>query len=128
MDNELEEFELYFEVDVSAPYKKSQKELAIKELTTRLAEEGCTSISVKDSYYIDRKSAESAHSFVLILSLISPIVAITGSVLAIRRELKAFKNKGCIFLKDKDGKYIKIEDDMTAEEAREKLNESKEES
>jgi len=128
MKNNLEEFELYFEVDVNTPYKKSQKELAIHELITQLKNTGCTSVLIKDSYYIDRKSAEAPHSFVLIMQIVAPIVAVTASILAIRRELKAFKNKGNVFLKDKDGKHIKIDETMTADEAREKLNESKEKS
>lgn len=43
MEKDLEEFELYFEVDVNTPYKKSQKELAIHKLTTQLQNTGCIS-------------------------------------------------------------------------------------
>jgi len=126
--DKLEEFELYFEVDVPVPYKREEKEMAFNQLKEQLMNTGCKSVSVKDSYYIDRKSAEAPHSFVLILEIVLPLLAATAAVLAIRREFKAFKKKGCVFLKDKDGKHIKIDENMTAEEAREKLDETKEES
>ncbi len=121
-------YELYLEVDVPTPYKRHQKEQAINELINQLLSNGCTSAIIKDSYYIDRKSAEAAHSFVLILKIVAPIVAITASVLVIKRELKKAKNGGTVFLKDKDGKYVQINENMTVDEAREKLNEEKEES
>ncbi|MCH7560760.1 MAG: hypothetical protein IIC67_05235 [Thaumarchaeota archaeon] len=122
MDNS-EKFELYFQVDVPVPYKREQKETAINQLQSQLMNAGCMDVSVKDSYYIDRKSEASGHSFVLILTVIAELSVIMASSLAMKRALKEAKNGGSVFLKDKDGKYIKIDENMTAEEARKKLNE-----
>lgn len=125
MSEQLDKFEMYFEVDVPTPYKRKQKEMAVKHLTDQLLRNGCKSVTTRDSYYIDRKSAESLHSFVLVLEVVAPILVVTASVLAIRRELKNANNKGSVFLKDSDGKYIKIDEGMTADDARKKLDETK---
>ena len=122
--NDHEKFELRIEINVSRPYKRQIKEEAINHMHNQLIKTGCKSVSTKDSYYIDRKSEAAVHSFVLILNVIAKLSIITVAALTIKRELTKAQNRGSVFLKDKNGKYVKIDEEMTAEEACDKLNET----
>ena len=125
--NDLDEFELYFEVYVTNPYKRQEKEETIMYLQNQMTNFGCKSVSTKDSYNIIRHSEAAMPSFVVILQVIATLSSATIACLTIKDRLAKTKRRGSVILKDKTGKSVKINEEMTAEEAREKLNEKEKE-
>lgn len=121
-----QEFELYLEIDIKIPFKRTQKQEAVDQLINQLLHEGSKSAVLKDTYYIDKKSAEAGHTIALILEIAASISVITASALGIRHELTKNKNKGIVFLKKKNGDYMKITEDMTVEDIKKKLKKDEE--
>lgn len=117
----MDDFQLYLEID-TPPFKKQQKQEALNQLINQLLSSGCKSVQLNDMYFIDRKSAESLHTFAMILDITAAISTIVASSLAIQNELKNHKNKGVVFLKRKNGDYVKINENMTVEDAIKELN------
>lgn len=122
----MEEFQLYLEIDVKTPFKKQQKQEAVNQLINQLLVAGCKSAQLNEIYYVDRKSAENWHTIAVILDITAMIATVVSSAAQIWSELRSHKNKGVVFLKRKNGDYVKISEDMTAEEALKQLKKNEE--
>ncbi len=118
----MDDFQLYLEIAITTPLKKQQKQETSNQLIEQLLSSGCKSVQLNDMHYIDKKSVESLNAIVIILDITASVSTIVASSLSIYSELKNHKNKGVVFLKRKNGDYVKINENMTAEDAIKELN------
>ncbi|MHB8546556.1 MAG: hypothetical protein ACYDAJ_07315 [Nitrosotalea sp.] len=118
----MDDFQLYLQIDITTPLKKQQKQETSNQLIEQLLSSGCKSVQLNDMHYIDKKSVESLNAIVIILDITASVSTIVASSLSIYSELKNHKNKGVVFLKRKNGDYVKINENMTAEDAIKELN------
>jgi len=121
MSNSKDYFDLTLEIQVNSPYKLETKNELLKMFSDEFINHGGKSVEIKDTYYMDRKSAESFQTFVIILGALGSITSITAFSIFIIQQLRKNNNKGFIFLKKKNGDYVKIDDKMTEEEVIESL-------
>ncbi len=121
MSNSKDYFDLTLEIQVNSPYKLETKNELLKMFSDEFINHGGKSVEIKDTYYMDRKSAESFQTFVIILGALGSITSIAAFSIFIIQQLRKNNNKGFIFLKKKNGDYVKIDDKMTEEEVIESL-------
>ncbi len=122
---EEENFELRLEIYVIKPLKLNQKKELVQLFVDQLHENGIKDVTLENSHYEDKRSAESTMAIVLGLSVAASILSIVSSCFNIHSKLGQEKIPGKVFVRRKDGSYIKIEDEITEEEILRKLQNNK---
>lgn len=121
--NEL--FDIQVQIPVNTGLKNNEKQQILQKLI-ELLDESVTNIQT-ESHYSEKRSAEEHLALILGISVSANILTIVNSVLNISQNIGKKNEKSSVFLKQKDGKYIKIDEDMTPDEVINKLKNEKRE-
>jgi len=109
-----EEFEIFLEIPRSVPFKEKKKNEFLQTLIDHLEEFGAKSSDIKQSYYMDRKSAKALQTFVVnMITILSPSSMARFSIDMIN-QLRDIN--GAIAVKQKNGKLLSITNNMTENE------------
>ena len=109
-----EEFEIFLEIPIRAPFKEKKKNEFLQTLIDQLEEFGAKSSDIKESYYMDRKSAKALQTFVVNIITNSSPNSLAKFSINIINELRDIN--GIITIKQKNGKLLSITKKMTENE------------
>lgn len=109
-----EEFEIFLEIPISVPFKEKKKNEFLQTLIDHLEEFGAKSSDIKQSYYMDRKSAKALQTFVVNMITISSPSSMAKFSIDMINQLREIN--GTIALKQKNGKLLSITNNMTENE------------
>lgn len=121
-----ESFEFELELPIRSPLKKRQKESLISTMVDEFLKNGAKKAELKDTFYVDKKSAEFLESLNLIVNVISPYATIAGLGLAIYAVVKT-RGNGRVKIKNTKGKEIFLKEGMSEDEVKRLLTELDEE-
>lgn len=115
----VDNFEIKVEIPVVSPLKSVQKNTLIKEFSEIITlQEG--RIKTQDSTYVEKRSFEIPLILIASFAVSASILSIINSVLGISKNLGPQKT-GQVFVKRKDGHYLKVEEGMDVEELKKQL-------
>lgn len=109
-----EEFEICIEFPVGAPFKEKKKNEFLQTLIDHLKEFGAKSSDIKQSYYMDRKSAKALQTFVVNITTIFSRSSISKFSVDMINQMK--DANGTIAIKQKNGKELVLKNNMTEDE------------
>lgn len=111
-----ENFDLSIEIPLRNPLKQKQKQVLSDSFINEFKKNGISKIDSQQPHYIERRSADLSQSIVFGLQISGPILSMIASVLGIYRLLGKQNTENKVFVRRKDGKYVKITDEMTEED------------
>ena len=118
---EDEKFELILDIPVEIHLKEDDKKDLVELIKTNLLENGATSVSIEDDFYVEKRSVEFLSSLHLAFEVLSPYATVASLALAIFALKKS--DKGKITLKKKNGDTVVIKEEMSEDEIKRKLDE-----
>jgi hypothetical protein len=104
------------------PLKSAEKAELIKIITENFQTHAKT-VNLKDSYYVEKRSAETLDIFALVFQIVIPTVAFTNAILSITNFVLGLNRQNIINVTKKNGKKVRIFDGMTEEEIKKLLEE-----
>ena len=116
----MTDFEIKVEVSLPSPLKSIQKSALLNEFSEIINQNNCK-IETQHSTYIEKRSFEIPLILVYSLGVSASILAIINSVLGISKNLGNSKSE--IFVKRKDGNYVKVTETMYIDELKKQLEE-----
>ena len=106
----------------SHPLKSAEKAELIKIITENFQTHSKT-VNLKDSYYIEKRSAETLDIFTLVFQIVIPTVTFTNAILSITRFVLELNPLNIIKVTKKNGEQVRLFDGMTEEEIKKLLEE-----
>lgn len=116
------EFEIKVELYLDSPLKSEQKNTLMNEFS-EIIRQNDGKIETQDSTYVEKRSLEIPLILYLVFGLGAgaSILSIINSVFGIYKNLGSSKNNSEVFVKRKDGNYVKVDDGMNADELKKQL-------
>ena len=78
-----ESFELEIEIPFPSALKHDQKESVINSLHSQMIKNGATSANLKETFYVEKRSAEALETIHFVFEVVSPYAGIAGLIIAV---------------------------------------------